>query len=187
MMMRVWKHPSVSTDRDDVRAAQSGDVEAWGRLVSRHGPRVYALCRRLDADPDDAYQAVWERIYTSLGRFDSGRAAPFGAWVHTLSRRLLIDRHRRSARHGEVIASIVPRSSVAPVAEAAILRRQRGVLLEDSLRQLPAGQRRVVVLHHIEGVSLEEIASQEGVAVGTVKSRLHRGRARLARILGASA
>lgn len=66
------------------------------------------------------------------------------------------------------------------------MRRQRSGLLGDALRQLPATQHRVVVLHHIEGSSLEVFASQEGVAVGTVQSRLHRARACLDAPLEAS-
>ena len=143
---------------------------------------MYALCRRLDPDPDDAYQAVWEKICASLERFDPSQPAPFGAWVHTVARRLLIDRHRRQSRRGEVYA-LVPAVTPA-VAESALHRKERSVAVEAALEKLPVGQRRAVVLHHIEGLSLEAVARLEDVAVGTVKSRLHRGRARLARLLG---
>lgn len=183
-MMRLTASPP-DPDRRDVQAAQRGDAAAWQRLIARHGPRVYALCRRLDADPDDAYQAVWEKVCASLGRFDGQRDEAFGAWLHIVARRLLIDRHRKVQRRGEIVGRIVPTVS-APRAEQALQQQQRAARLEAALSKLPAGQRRVVVLHHIEGMSLEAIAREEDIAVGTVKSRLHRGRARLASLLGGS-
>lgn len=175
--------PLPDPDRQDVLKAQRGDASAWQRLIARHGPQVYALCRRLDSDPDDAYQAVWEKICGSVARFDAQRSEAFGAWVRTVARRLLIDRHRKVQRRGEIVGRIAPAVS-GPRAEAALLQHQRNARLEAALAKLPDGQRRVVVLHHIEGMELEAIARAEGVAVGTVKSRLHRGRARLARLLG---
>ena len=176
----------MSDDRAVVRQAKAGDLAAWQRLVSHHGPRVYALCRRLDVDPDDAYQACWEKIYTALDGFDSTQSTPFGAWVHTLTRRLLIDRHRRRQRRSVLNMRTTPPPSVPPAAEDVVLSRERSALLESSLQKLPALQRRVIILHHIEGLSLEDIAAHEQTAIGTIKSRLHRGRARLARTLGAS-
>ena len=72
-------------------------------------------------------------------------------------------------------------------ADERIDRRRCQVRLEAALERLPYAHRRVVLLHHLNGVPLADIAAAEGVAVGTIKSRLHRGRARLAELLGARA
>lgn len=116
-------------------------------------------------------------------RFDPAGSGSFATWLRTVARRLLIDRHRRRVVRGPVVEA--PDLPVTPTAPEDVLdahsRRQR---LEAALPHLPLGQRRCVVLHHIEGLSLEDIVALEGVPLGTIKSRLHRGRARLATLLG---
>jgi RNA polymerase sigma-70 factor (ECF subfamily) len=152
-------------------------------LVRAYGSVVWSLCRRLDPEPEDAYQHVWERVLTRVHRFDPAGSGSFAAWLRTVTRRLLIDRYRRRAVRGPVVE---PRDLAdTPVAVDDALdahsRRQR---LEEAVTRLPPDQRRCVVLHHIEGLSLEDIAKLEGAPLGTIKSRLHRGRARLATLLG---
>ena len=173
---------SAETRTDAVRRAADGDPEARTALVRAHGPLVWALCRRLAADPDDAYQAIWERVLRALPRFDPGGAASIRSWIAVVARRHLTDRHRRRAVRGEVV-SIEALPPVDPDAEERVSRRQRQARLEAALERLPAAQREVVVLHHIHGVALATLAEEEGVALGTIKSRLHRGRARLAQLL----
>ncbi len=152
-------------------------------LVRAYGPVVWSLCRRLDPEPEDAYQHVWERVLTRVHRFDPAGSGSFATWLRTVTRRLLIDRHRRRTVRGPVVEPRELTGSTVAVDDAldAHSRRQR---LEDALPGLPADQRRCVVLHHIEGLSLDAIVDLEGVPLGTVKSRLHRGRARLATLLG---
>ncbi len=157
-------------------------VPARDALVRAHGPLIWALARRLAAEPEDAYQAIWERVFRALPRFDPGGAASLRTWIGVVARRHLTDRHRRQQVRGE----IVPLESLPPVAadaEERVVARQRKARLEAALRLLPAAQRRVVVCHHIHGVALATLAEEEGVALGTIKSRLHRGRARLAQVL----
>lgn len=170
-----------------VAAARAGDPGSRAALVAQHGPVLYALCRRLDPTPDDAYQEVWARLFARLDRYEADRG-PFGPWARTVARRLLTDRHRRLVRRGAVLAH--PGTAPAPVdpglpADAHLHLRRRQAQLETALQRLSPGQRRAVVLHHIEGLELADIAAQEDTAVGTIKSRLHRARARLVRMLGA--
>ena len=150
-------------------------------VVADHGPAVWSLCRRLCPEPEDAYQEIWEKVLGALPRFDPAGSASLRTWILTIAHRHLVDRHRRRQVRGVVVQ--LPDLAVAPVAEARLDRAQRTELLIAALDRLPEAQRRVVVLHHLHGQSLEAIANAEGVAVGTVKSRLHRGRARLAEIL----
>jgi RNA polymerase sigma-70 factor (ECF subfamily) len=167
---------------DTVLRAKNGDHAAWGALIARHGPRVYGLCRRLTPAPEDAYQEIWEKVFKALARFDIEGSASFQTWLMTIAQRHLIDRHRRRRARGEV----VPLHEVPPVdptVERHIADQQQAHRLELALSNLPERQRIVVVLHHLEGVPLAEIAAQLAVSIGTVKSRLHRGRARLAHLL----
>jgi RNA polymerase sigma-70 factor (ECF subfamily) len=108
-----------------------------------------------------------------------------GTWIRTIAHRHLVDRHRR----GKVRGVVLPYKDVAaPLvsAEDALARRRRTQALDHALARLPADQRRVVVGHHLGGLSLAELAEAEDVAVGTIKSRLHRGRAHLAKWLAPS-
>jgi RNA polymerase sigma-70 factor, ECF subfamily len=164
-------------------AAVRGDAGAHDALVAAHGPRVYAMCARLAADPEDCYQEIWEKVLGAVSGFDPTGPAPIGAWIATIARRHLIDRHRRKQVRGQVV-SIAGIAGTEPEVDEAIARHHRQARLEAAIRRLPDAQRRVVVHHHIHGVALEQLAEEEGVAVGTLKSRLHRGRVRLAELLG---
>jgi RNA polymerase sigma-70 factor (ECF subfamily) len=152
-------------------------------LVSAHGPLVFAMCARLASDPEDCYQEIWEKVLGALDGFDPAGPASIATWIATIARRHLIDRHRRRQVRGQVV-SIAGLPSLEPAADEAIARRQRQARVEAALQRLPDPHRRVVVLHHLHGVPLEQLAEEEGVAIGTIKSRLHRGRARLAELLG---
>jgi RNA polymerase sigma-70 factor (ECF subfamily) len=163
--------------------AIAGDRSAWERVLERHGPMVWGICRRLAADPEDAYQAVWVRVFEALPRFDPDGAAALGTWIGTIAHRHLVDLHRRHQVRGQVVP-ITETLDPRPLADELVDRSRRLARLERALEALPDPQRRVVVMHHLYDASLEALARGEGVAVGTVKSRLHRGRARLAQLLG---
>jgi len=180
---RATRRSPLSAPPVDVARAVAGDPAAQRELVRAHGPRVYRMCRRLAADADDAYQAVWEKVFRSLSSFDPHGRASFASWLYTVTRRLLIDRHRRRGVRGQLVSADGLRLDDGQGPEEVTIRERERARLQAALAQLPEPQRAVVVGHHVAGHSLEELAAQEGVAVGTIKSRLHRGRARLAQIL----
>jgi RNA polymerase sigma-70 factor (ECF subfamily) len=152
-------------------------------LIREHGPRVFAMCARLAADPEDCYQEIWEKVLSALDRFDPQGPATLGTWIATIARRHLIDAHRRRQVRGEVL-SIAQLPASEPAADEQVAQIQRRERIEAAVARLPDAQRRVVVLHHIHGVPLEQLAEEEGVPIGTLKSRLHRGRTQLAELLG---
>ena len=169
-----------------VRATQ-GDPRAQRALLEAHGAMVYGLCRRLTPDPEDAYQEIWAKVLAALPSFNLGGSASVRTWIGTIARHHLIDRHRRRAVRGEVVPlheEALPDD--APGADARLAQRRRSVRLGAALARLPEAQRRAVVLHHLQGVSLVDLANEEETSVGTIKSRLHRGRGRLAELLGGS-
>lgn len=178
-------HARAPSEPAPIRAAQRGDASAWRALLQEYGPTVYAACRRLDPQPDDAYQVIWEKVVASLGRFDPAGPRPFSSWLMTVAHRTLVDRHRRRAVRGVVVPFAEPPEAPATVPDPgdALDRAARRQRLEDALQRLPDAQRRVIVMHHLHGLDLPAIAQAEGTAVGTLKSRLHRGRARLQGLL----
>lgn len=150
-------------------------------LFARHSRLVYAMCARLADDPDDAAQEIWEKVARAAARFDAEKSTPARAWIATIARRHLIDRYRRRQVRGTAVS---PDSLVdAEDPEGLLTLKTRRQRLEHALRRLPPDQRHVVVMHHIHGVDLATLATEEQVALGTIKSRLHRGRARLAALL----
>lgn len=173
---------TAPADDPIVRRAAEGDRKAWRVLLDRHGPMVWAICRRLSPDAEDAYQEIWEKVFGAIGGFDPAGPAPLGAYIATIAHRHLVDRHRRRVVRGEVLPlGDIPTASDAEERLDGARSHER---LELALQRLPSEQRRVVVMHHLHGRPLDEIAVAEGVAVGTVKSRLHRGRAKLCELLG---
>lgn len=173
---------AVRPEPDDraPRAAR-GDESARASIVAELGPRVWGLCRRLSSEPEDAYQDVWGKVFAALHRFDPSGPATLSTWVVTIAHRHLVDLHRRRQVRGEVVElGELP----APSAGDAVEQAQRVERLELALGRLPEAHRRVVVLHHLHERPLDAIAAEEGVALGTIKSRLHRARARLLELLG---
>ncbi len=167
---------------EDIERARSGDELARAGVVAAYGPAVWGLCRRLAREPEDAYQESWIRVFRGLSGFEPAGSASLRTWILTVTHRTLVDLHRRRTVRGAVLA--MPQVPVDPAPDHAIDARRRQQRLERALTLLPMNQRRVIVLHHLEGVSVEDIAATEQIAVGTVKSRLHRARARLLQLLG---
>lgn len=174
-----------------VRACQRGEAGALDALIHATYADVYALSRRMLADPDeaaDATQEVFVRVMRSVLGF-RGDAA-FGTWLHrvTVNVCLTMLRKRSKARAAGLVAGSMPFAmpddeteltggSVAPEerAETADLVRRS----EQALATLPEEARAVVVLRDIEGLSTKEVADLLGITENLVKVRLHRAHARL--------
>ncbi len=152
-------------------------------ILLEHGPRLWALCRRLDREPEDAYQEVWEKLLRALPRFDPEGSASLKTWISTVANRHLIDRHRRARVRGPVLGSVERAVNDAP--GEALDAHRRKAALDRAVAALPEAQRRAVLMHHLGGLDIAAVAAAEGVAAGTIKSRLHRGRARLVELLEA--
>jgi RNA polymerase sigma-70 factor (ECF subfamily) len=162
--------------------AIAGDRQAREALVRSHGDTVWSLCSRLAQDPEDAWQEIWARALTALPRFDPAGPATFRGWLLTVAHRHLIDLHRRRV----VRLHTTPLDDLHGAVDARedLDHDRRLASLDRAIAELPDDARRTLVLHHLHGVPLADIAREEGVAIGTVKSRLHRARARLAAELG---
>jgi RNA polymerase sigma-70 factor, ECF subfamily len=154
-----------------VARAKAGDRDAMHALYLDFAPTVRAYAARIvrtDHDADDVTQHTFAKLMTELARYEPG-PAPFRAWMLRVTRNVAID-HCRRAR---VIPCEVSDAS-APADDGAVERR---VSLRQALSSLTAGQRDVLVLRHVVGLTPEEIASQLGRSLRSVYCLHHRGRA----------
>ncbi len=172
-------------------AAQDGDRGALDTLLRRHHDRIYALCRRVtgsDADGADACQEALMAIVRGLDRFD-GRSA-FGTWAYRVATNACLDELRRRRRRPEPglpddtdeSAATGPGGATGGPGDAfgAVDTRLE---VDAALAQLPTDFRVAVVLRDLCGLAYEEIAEVTGVPVGTVRSRIARGRGALVPLL----
>ena len=163
-------------------AAQAGDRVALDSLLRRHHDRLYALCRRVtgnDADAADACQEALIAIVRSLGRFD-GRSA-FATWAYRVATNASLDELRRRRRRPEpgLPDDEIGGSRETPAGGDAFADADTRVAVDDALAGLPAEYRVAVVLRDLCGLAYGEIAEVLDVPIGTVRSRIARGRAAL--------
>ena len=178
---------------DLLRRCREGDQAAWRDLVSEHGRKVFNLAYRFVGRVDEAEDITQEivvKVYRSLDRFRESDGT-FAAWLMTVARNHAIDRYRRRD-HRLQMADDPAALAAAPSPDEGPLegleREERAQLVHRGLRSLPPALRETLVLCDLQGLSHEEAASSLGIPVGTVKSRLNRGRLELARrLLAASA
>lgn len=159
-------------------AAQDGDRGALDTLLRRHHDRLYALCRRVtgnDADGADACQEALIAIVRSLRRFD-GRSS-FSTWAYRVTTNACLDELRRRRRRPDpgLPDDVRPRPGEADVFSGVETR----VAVDDALAGLPLEYRAAVVLRDLCGLAYAEIADVLDVPIGTVRSRIARGRAAL--------
>jgi RNA polymerase sigma-70 factor (ECF subfamily) len=183
----------LDLDSTLVERCLSGDDAAWEQLVRQHTRRVYGLCYRFtgrDSEAQDLTQDVFMRVFRALGGFRSTEGS-FTTWLTRLTRNLLIDHYRRT-RNERVTDSIeeqLPRveqgSSGQSIArpDSALAGREASELLQGALAKLSPDLRETIILRDLQELEYREIAQVLGIPEGTVKSRLNRGRAELARLL----
>jgi RNA polymerase sigma-70 factor (ECF subfamily) len=171
-----------------VAAARTGDRRALDALLRRHHDRVYALCRRMtgnDADARDATQEALLAVCRGLDRFDSRSA--FSTWLYRVATNACLDELRRRGRR-PVPVDTTPSDGARPVTPRSVPSAADDVALrldiDAALATLPEEFRAAVVLRDLCALDYGEIAEVLGIPPGTVRSRIARGRAALARRLG---
>ena len=179
-----WTVIRTVTGKDTVTvsaAASTWEPPSWDEVVRQHSARVYRLAYRLTGnqhDAEDLTQDVFIRVFRSLDGFTPGT---FEGWLHRITTNLFLDRMRRASRiRFEALpedAERLPGKDAGP--EAAVLAGLYDPDVERALAALPADFRAAVVLCDVEQLSYEEIAATLNVKLGTVRSRISRGRAML--------
>ncbi len=186
--------PETDVGRDDgqlIRLCLAGERTAFDALAARHYRRVYNLVYRMlgnREEAEDVTQETFLRIHSRLDMFRQGGS--FAAWVRRIATNLCIDSLRRR-REQAVSLDQQLESGVEPADERAGSRPdERLAMGEDARRvveavgKLPARQRAVLVLRHIDGLKIDEIARTLKMPRGTVKTLLFRGRRAVRELVG---
>jgi RNA polymerase sigma-70 factor (ECF subfamily) len=181
-----------------VRRCVSGDSAAWEEIVQRYHRRIYNICYRFAGSGDDAQdltQEVFIKMYRTLQSYDVERGA-FMTWVTTITRNLLVDHFRKSkqdritdsldtapSEHEDAmpLSDQIPDKTLPP--DARVQSRETRETVHRALGKLSPELREAVILRDLQDMDYREIASVLRVPEGTVKSRINRGRAELARLL----
>jgi RNA polymerase sigma factor (sigma-70 family) len=169
---------ALGTAGDDTHAAEGWAPPSWDQVVRDHADRVYRLAYRLSGNPHDAEDLTQEtfiRVFRSLGSYKPGT---FEGWLHRITTNLFLDMVRRRSRlRMEGLPEDTDRlvgDGLSP--EQVYAETHLDPDLQQALDDLPPEFRAAVVLCDIEGLSYEEIGATLGVKLGTVRSRIHRGR-----------
>ncbi len=167
-----------------VAAFVAGDAAAFDELVRRYARRVYGICLRYFGDPADAEDAAQETFVGLLRRAETYTgAAAFSTWLYRVATNACNDLARKRARRPRPAGVDVDALADAGVPDDLLADRELGLELDAALRTLDPATRAAVVLHDIGGLPYADVAQRLGVAVGTAKSRVFRGHARLAAAL----
>jgi RNA polymerase sigma-70 factor (ECF subfamily) len=190
----------VESPRDErtlVEAARGGDREALEQLLERQQARVLRFGIHMCRDEEDAKDIVQETLLAAARSFGDFRgASSLPTWLYAIARSFCAKKRRRSkfapahegSLEGELAeaAARVPDRARGP--ESAAMGREVRAALEEAIGELDPGQREVMVLRDVEGLSTNEVAEVVGISPEAVKTRLHRARAavraRLAILLG---
>jgi RNA polymerase sigma-70 factor (ECF subfamily) len=181
----------VEHDAELVKRCLAADAAAWEALLQTHTRKIYNLCYRFTGRPaesEDLTQEVFIKVFQTLRTFDATQGS-FGTWLSRVARNHLVDHYRRTKKD-RITSSLddelatfeeKPSPEVEPVAQ--LETRERRELLQRGLERLSPDLREAVVLRDLQDLDYDEIAQVLGVPVGTVKSRINRGRLELARVL----
>jgi len=181
-----------------VRRCVAGDAAAWEEIVQKYHRRIYNICYRFAGsanDAEDLTQEVFIKIYRTLNTYDVERGA-FMTWVTTMTRNLLVD-HFRKTKNERITDSLeatpsghedaMPLSEripdQGPTPDAGVQSRETSEAVHQALQKLSPELREAVILRDLQDMDYREIATVLRVPEGTVKSRINRGRAELARLL----
>jgi RNA polymerase sigma-70 factor (ECF subfamily) len=181
-----------------VRRCIAGDAVAWEEIVQRYNRRIYNICYRFAGSSDDAQdltQEVFIKMYRTLGSYDVQKGA-FMTWVTTITRNLLVDHFRKHKQDRQTdsldsapsehedampLSDQIADTSLPP--DARVQSREAGEVVHGALQKLSPELREAVILRDLQDLDYREIAMVLKVPEGTVKSRINRGRAELARLL----
>ncbi len=191
---RQWED-GFGCERETIRSAQLGDAVAWERLVQGNVGWILRTCSRWVGSrekAEDVTQEVFIRVFQTLHSFRDERGG-FRAWVSRITRNMLIDTYRRESRERNKALSFTqsegaqggtcPEPSIRIHPDSGIEKQERIAALRAGLLLLCTELREAVVLRDVEGLHYDEIALLLNTPVGTVKSRVHRGRIELARLV----
>jgi RNA polymerase sigma-70 factor (ECF subfamily) len=173
-------------EHDLIERSQSGDIGAFNCLVEQYQRLVYSVSLRMLGDPERAEDATQDTFISAYRAISKFRGGSFKAWIMRITSNACHDKMRVARRSQAASLDCLIeesgdfiRDDRAESPEEYALRRELGRTIGEGLAVLPEDQRLVVVLCDVQGLSYEEAAEAMKCSLGTVKSRLNRGRTRL--------
>lgn len=195
---RVLERPLEAESPVLVERCLKGDSFAWTELVKTHHRRVYGLCYRFTgscSDAEDLTQEVFLKVYGNLPAFDFARGS-FQTWITTMTRNLLVDHFRRSRAQrvtdsmdagwegdGDELPMVSRLADGGPSQHDRAVQKELEKMVQEALTRISPELREAVILRDLQDLDYKEIAQVLHIPEGTVKSRISRGRAELARLL----
>lgn len=176
-----------------IRRASQGDADAFNALMGMHERRMYAVALRMCGNPEDAQDCLQEamlRVFRSISGFKA--QASFSTWVYRITMNTCLDELRRRKNRPSASLDGMLENGWSPsdeddTPERHAVRGELRVHLQRFIRELPEDMRAVLVLRDIQGYSYDEIADILDTNVGTIKSRISRGREKLREKIAANA
>jgi len=184
----------VASDHQLVELSQQGDQSAFEHLFNRYRGSLRQLYLQRASgkgeDVDDLLQEIFIKVFLNLYRYDP--AYTFGQWIFTIARNTFIDMVRRKKKddlsidaRGDEVAKMSPASPV-PTPEESIIRSQQMVMIDRCLERMSPAYRQLVEYRFFREYSYEEIAAELRLPLGTVKTRIHRARNQLCKLINYS-
>lgn len=173
-------------DIELIRRSAEGDRDALSELVARHGPSVFRFARAIASDEssaEDALQETFLAAWRGAVRFRGQTSVR--NWLFTIARHAVYRQHRRRAGEPAQLESLTELGVAAGWGaiedpEAGVLRKESREVFERAMEQLDSGDREVLLLRDVQGLSGDEVAAILGITIAAMKTRLHRARLRLA-------
>jgi len=170
-------------DSDLAQGSKEGNLDSFNMLVERHQKTVYNVALRMLGDPSAAEDAAQDAFFSAWKNIRSFRGGNFRAWLLCITANVCRDQLRKRKRHPLISLESLPfepkESSSSESPEDYVLRREIRDQIQNGLANLPSEQRLAVILCDIQELSYEEIAQVMKCSLGTVRSRISRGRAQL--------
>ena len=185
-------HESSLSEAEAIREAKNGDADAFEYLYRTHCKRVYGLCLRMIKNPaeaEDLTQQAFLQVYRKIGTFrgESG----FSTWLYRVTANIVLMHLRRKKPMAIPAEDLDRRSPNAESsqdhgsADTSMLGAIERLNIKRAIRKLPAGYKKLFLLHDVFGYEHNEIARHLGCSIGCSKSQLHKARKRLRRLLQA--
>ena len=175
----------VADDRQLVALANRGDRQAFEYLFRRYSDsirRLFVLRTGNGDDADDLLQETFVKVYINIHRYSAEYT--FGQWIYTIARNTFIDFARK--RQDDISLDehfAKPVESTSPTPEERVISLQQRRQLDEYMARMSDDYRRLIELRFFEELSYEEIAQKLSIPLGTVKTRIHRARERLCRMI----
>ncbi len=182
------RRTNMIPEADLVQQSKNGDLNSFNQLVEKYQGQVYNVALRMLGTPQDAEDITQETFVLAWRAVKSFRGENFRAWLLRIASNACTDMFRgKRGRKVESLDSLFPEANPLPSSaespEDCVLQEELGQLIAQALLSLSEDQRLVVTLADLQGFSYEEVAEVTSTSVGTVKSRLSRGRSNLRDLL----